>query len=137
MTTNAVLAGSDLGKRIYLSRRDLNWGQDELAASSGVSRGYISNIERGRITNVGVEVLVALAQALGISPAYLMGFTDNPLANLSDEDEPVMFREDQAATTPDPITADLLAIIQVLDAEQKRQLAGVARVLFDRPHIIE
>lgn len=68
-----------LAQRILLSRRDLQWDQEELSRRSGVSRGYISEIERLRKTNIGVEVVFALANALGVTVPYLLGISDDAL----------------------------------------------------------
>lgn len=69
---------SKLSTRLLLLRRDLHLNQEDLAAKSGISRPYISDLERGRITNAGVEVVEALASALQIEPAYLAGWSDDP-----------------------------------------------------------
>jgi transcriptional regulator with XRE-family HTH domain len=68
-----------LGKRVLLSRRDLNIDQRELSRRSGVSATYISKIERGHVHNVTIEVVFKLASGLGLSPGYLLGLTDIPL----------------------------------------------------------
>jgi len=68
-----------LANRVLLSRRDLDWDQKQLADQSGVSRPYISQIERSRKTNISVDVLFALAEALGVTVPYLLGLTDDPL----------------------------------------------------------
>jgi transcriptional regulator with XRE-family HTH domain len=72
------------GNRVLLSRRDLKWDQEELARVSGVSRSRISEIERGRGTNVGIDAIFALAQALGVTAGYLLALTDDPLGEPSD-----------------------------------------------------
>lgn len=77
-----------LSTRLLMSRRDLKWNQDDLARESGVSRGYISNIERGHISNVGIEVVFALANALGVSVKYLTGLSDDPFGDEPPRDEP-------------------------------------------------
>lgn len=69
---------SKLSTRLLLLRRDLHLNQEDLAAKSGISRPYISDLERGRITNAGVEVVEALAAALQIDPSYLAGWSDDP-----------------------------------------------------------
>lgn len=66
-------------QRLLLSRRDLGWKQDALAERAGVSRAYISDLERGKITNPTLDVIQALADALGIRPEYLTGWSDDPL----------------------------------------------------------
>lgn len=121
-----------LARRLLISRRDLNWNQDDLAEKSGVSRGYISNIERGHITNVGIEVIVALANALGVSPAYLIGLTEDPLSNV-DEEEGVDER-----STLDTLTREFLSIFQQLGDDKRKTLLDLARMLraADEPRII-
>lgn len=57
----------------------MEWRQEDLANASGVSRTYISEIERGRITNVGIEAIFSLAEALGVTVPYLLGLSDDPL----------------------------------------------------------
>lgn len=73
-----------LASRVLLSRRDLDWDQKQLSEQSGVSRPYISQIERARKTNISVDVLFALADALGVTVQYLMGLTDDPLGEGSE-----------------------------------------------------
>lgn len=85
-----------LPDRLLLSRRDLHWNQTDLAEKSGVSRGHISNIERGHTTNVTVDVIFALADALKVSPLYLLDLADDPLAGLTDRDEDEDGRENTA-----------------------------------------
>lgn len=120
-----------LAQRILLSRRDLDWKQENLAEASGVSRTYISAIERGRITNVGVEVIFALAQALGVSPQYLLGLTEDPLAGVPDGDaeERVQF---------DAVTQEFLNLFQQLSPQQQSTLLSIAKVIkaADEPKII-
>jgi len=73
-----------LASRVLLSRRDLDWDQKQLSEQSGVSRPYISQIERARKTNISVDVLFSLADALGVTVQYLMGLTDDPLGEGSE-----------------------------------------------------
>ena len=120
----------DLGTRILLSRRDLGWKQEELAQRSGVSRGYISDIERGHVTNVGVETLFALAEALGVSVPYLLGLTDVPLP---EESESVL-REDRVVyevgdARERALLQELVEVFQELDEEERRLLLDLARRL--------
>lgn len=134
MSTNAALSQGELGKRLLLSRRDLGWNQDDLAEKSGISRGYISNIERGRITNVGVEVVFALAEALEVTPAYLLGLVDDPLANVQES----ALRESGPGHHLDPLDEELLEIVQQFDRDQKRTFLEFARTILrpNKPRII-
>lgn len=62
-----------------MSRDDLGMTQEELAARTGISRTYVTNIERGRADNVGIRIIESLADALGVTVNYLLGLSDNPL----------------------------------------------------------
>lgn len=67
------------GDRVLIERRRLNMKQEVLARQIGVDRSYVSQIERNVDVNVGVKTLAALADALGVSMAYLLGATESPL----------------------------------------------------------
>ncbi len=69
-----------LGHRVLLSRKELGLTQEDLASAAHLSRSYINSIENGKVTNVGAEHLERLATALGVSMAYLLGMTDDPLS---------------------------------------------------------
>lgn len=89
--------GKTLGQKVRVERATLNINQEELAKRVGVSRGYISDIERGsEEINIGKNTVIALAQALGVAPAYLFGLTENPLEGIED-DEAVRATEAPAA----------------------------------------
>ncbi|MBU5469164.1 helix-turn-helix domain-containing protein [Falcatimonas sp. MSJ-15] len=68
----------DIGKRIRLKREELNMTQEELASRLGYkSKTTIAKIENG--TNDIVQSKVAaFADVLNTTPAYLMGWTEEP-----------------------------------------------------------
>jgi transcriptional regulator with XRE-family HTH domain len=66
MTTAKILAAN-----IRRQREALGWSQEELAERSGTHRTYVSGIERGK-RNPTIAVLGAFADALGVSPAFLL-----------------------------------------------------------------
>ena len=49
--------------------------QAELAARAGVSRATINRIENGRSRTVNLDMLAAIAKALDVAPAALIGET--------------------------------------------------------------
>ena len=67
------------GDRVLIERRRLDMKQETLASMVGVNRSYISQIERDIDVNVGVKTVQALADALGVSVAYLLGASESPL----------------------------------------------------------
>ncbi len=116
-----------------MSRRDYKMTQGELSERSGVSRSYIAQVERGDVTNIGVEPLMALAKALDVSVAYLVGETD--VATKEDEDE-LTLAESRNVYSVDPATRELLELIEGMDGSQRQQLIGIARVLSGAPRVI-
>ncbi|WP_344569002.1 helix-turn-helix transcriptional regulator [Streptomyces axinellae] len=43
----------------------------ELAALTGLDRGYLSRIERGQVREPAVDRVLSIATALGVSPAAI------------------------------------------------------------------
>lgn len=121
------------GERVLIERRRLGMNQDVLARRAGLSAGsYISQIENEHADNVGLRVVFSLADALGVSAAYLLGFTDDPLAQMDD-----------AQVVRDPgqryVVNELMEIYEDLSPEQRQTLLYVARQFRDAntPRIIE
>ena len=68
----------DFGMRIKNLRIDKGMTQDELAQKVGyTSRSSINKIELG-LVDIPQSKIVAIADALNTTPAYLMGWKDNP-----------------------------------------------------------
>lgn len=125
MNMEATLAG-----RLLLLRRDLNLNQDELSARSSVSRNYISDLERGKVTNPGIEVIEALARALDVRPEYILGWTNDS----SGEDQPASIAEGRVVYQVDSPTTyrlvqEFLDIFTELSPEDQRMLLELAEKL--------
>lgn len=125
-----------LGQRVLLARRDLDINQDELARRVGVSRPFVSDIERGKTTNVGVETVFALAEALGVRAAYLMGLSDVVV------DEDAIGEEGGLYVTMDAeerrLLEDVVGLFRGLGRDDQRlalsflrRMAGEGRVIGD------
>lgn len=122
-----------LGQRVLTSRRDLHLDQEELSQKSGVSRSRISEIERGKAPNIGVEAVFSLASALGVSPIYLLGMTDNPSGEpdakvLAEQSDQFVVAEVDGADAKQNIR-DLIAAYQMLPKSQQAALLGFIRSL--------
>ncbi len=61
----ADVTGRVLGPVLARWRRELGWTQDELAARAGISRGYLSRLERGLPGRPGLDVLTRVCGAMG------------------------------------------------------------------------
>src|SRR6266542_1725486 len=60
-----------VGERIKKRRTELNWTQEQLAKETGLSKGFLSDIEAGKRVP-GAESLLYLSTALGVSMDQLM-----------------------------------------------------------------
>lgn len=118
-----------LATRLWSSRRDLHWNQGDVAERSQISRQYISDLERGRITNPGVEVIAALAAALGVSPAYLLGWSDIPLPG-----EANAIGEERIPYTVDPRIQELIDLFEDLDAPTQQIALDIIRTIRRSQH---
>lgn len=72
-----------IGKRIKQRREALGIGQTQLAEQIGSSKQNLYKYENGIITNIPSEKIEAIAKALYTTPAYLMGWSEDPTANAS------------------------------------------------------
>lgn len=61
----ADITGRVLGPVLARWRRELDWTQVELAQRAGISRGYLSRLERGLPGRPGMDVLTRVCGALG------------------------------------------------------------------------
>ncbi len=68
-----MLHGSTIGERVRKQREHLRLSQTELAEKAGISRTYLSLIERGEAKNISFSILSQLALALDTSPSVLTG----------------------------------------------------------------
>jgi transcriptional regulator with XRE-family HTH domain len=66
-----------IGKRVRLVRIGLDLSQDGVATKAGVTRNFVSAIERGA-QGLDAWRLRLLADALGIAPAWLLGLPGEP-----------------------------------------------------------
>lgn len=77
----------ELADRVKLNRKELEMSQDELASRMGYkSRTSINKIEMGR--PVSQKIIVRLAESLGVTPSYLMGWEDEENEKQQEESIP-------------------------------------------------
>lgn len=62
------------GERIKERRKALGLSADDLAARIGKDRATIFRYEKGEIENMPLAVIYSLAEALHVSPGFLMGW---------------------------------------------------------------
>jgi len=64
------------GRQVQRRRKDMGVSQEELARQAGLSRNYISIIERGEATNVSMRIINSIALVLGTEPRELVDSND-------------------------------------------------------------
>lgn len=80
-----------LGQRIKERREELGLSQEALAKKLNyTSRSTIAKIEAD-INDISQSKIIEFAKALNCSPAYLMGWDDNP-TKVTDDEDPVIIR---------------------------------------------
>lgn len=67
---------TQLGERIKSRRQELNWTQDDLSTKSGLSKGFLSDLENGK-RNVSANNLLDIARVLSVSLDFLMKGEDS------------------------------------------------------------
>lgn len=71
----------DMAERIKERRISMGFTQEELGEKLGLQKSAIAKYENGRVENIKRSVIANMAKVLECSPAYLMGWEDNPSSN--------------------------------------------------------
>lgn len=122
------MAGT-FAQRLLLARRDLDLTQTTLAAQAQISPQYISDLERGKSDNPAIRDVEALAAALGVSPAYLLGWSDIPLPG-----EANAIGEERIPYTVDPRIQELIDLFEDLDAPTQQIALDIIRTIRRSQH---
>jgi transcriptional regulator with XRE-family HTH domain len=113
-----------LGDRIRKLRDKCGLTQGQLAQSSSVSQGYLSQLENGEVKNPSAAVLLRVAQAMNINPDDLFEAAGYPTARTLRE-----IYERYEST----IDSELLHYLADLPREKQRRLLsllqGIEQVL--------
>lgn len=67
MKARKIVGADEIGRRILAAREKLRLNQQELADKAGLSRAYISRLERGLIPNPTITDLQKVAEAAEVS----------------------------------------------------------------------
>lgn len=85
----------DKGKRIKLLREKAGLSQDELAQKLNTTKQTIYKYEMGIVTNIPSDKIEKLALIFHISPAYIMGWTDETASVNSNTSSPKLSDQEQ------------------------------------------
>ena len=72
-----------------------NYSYEEIAQALGLhSKGTISKYSSGKIKNINISMIMKISTFFNISPAWLMGFTDNKYHSIKEkEQKPKIYEE--------------------------------------------
>lgn len=73
----------EIGFRIKKAREDKDYTQEDIARELGMNKSTIQRYENGGVEKIKLPVIDAMARFLGVSPAWLLGKTNDP----TDEDK--------------------------------------------------
>lgn len=76
----------DVGQKIFNARKSLNMSRSELGKKVNLHESTVKRYEDGHINSLDIAKLKEFANALNISPAFLVGLTDSD-KTLNKEDE--------------------------------------------------
>ncbi len=71
------MAEYSLAQRLRVARAYKGWSQTELAKKAGLNNVQLSKLERGITKEVQGSTLRRLCEALGVSPAYILGMSED------------------------------------------------------------
>lgn len=103
-------------------RKELQLTLDDIGRAVGVSGATVSRWENGDIENIRRDKIGKLADALKVTPAYLMGWP-----------EKTTIREDGTGSVeevPDENYIILSRNAKKLSPEQRKQLLDMAKIMF-------
>ena len=73
-----MISNEEIGSRIKEIRARKNISLDDIASEIGVAKSTIQRYENGKINKIKLPVVHAIAIALNVNPAWLVGKADSP-----------------------------------------------------------
>lgn len=74
----------NLGEKIRVSREKTGLTMEELGKKCGTTKQTIYKYETGKVTNIPLDRLMRIADAVDVSASYLMGWEDINAEQLTD-----------------------------------------------------
>lgn len=112
----------DIGKLLKDRRKELNLTQADVAKAVGVVDATICRWETGNISNMGRDKIYKLATVLQISPAEIMGFSEQEM-RAYEEGDLLAF----ASNDPDAVT--LIEEYRKMDRVNRKRVVEFAKAL--------
>lgn len=103
-----------IGDRIRVSRENKGITQEQLGTLCGTTKQTIYKYESGIVTNIPMDRLVRIAEALEVTPSFLMDWNDIPLQV---DDETLLLAKRISSLPPDALQRILGYIDSLLDEQ--------------------
>lgn len=98
-----------IGQRIKAAREAADMTQEHLGRVCGITKQAVYKYEAGIVTNIPIDRLERIAQSLGVSSAYLMGWEKETPAPISEGER------------PDPTIARIMDIVRQLPPDTQER----------------
>ena len=109
----------EIGGRIKSRRDELDMTLDEVASKVGVSKSTIQRYENGLIGRIKLPVIESIADALWVSPDWLIGVSEEKTA-------------DPKVDGLSPLEARLMELVRRLTDDQKKMLLAQIELLLSK-----
>lgn len=109
----------EIGGRIKSRRDELDMTLDEVASKVGVSKSTIQRYENGLIGRIKLPVIESIADALWVSPDWLIGVSEEKTADLK-------------VDGLSPLEARLMELVRRLTDDQKKMLLAQIELLLSK-----
>lgn len=109
-------------ERLRQLRHEKKMTLEEVGQYIGVGRANIYKYEHGLVTNIPPEKARKLAELFGVSPPYLMGWTDNRNENATEKKEtiPILDNETFIKAYRVMSESDRAILVEIFDRAYKK-----------------
>ena len=73
----------EMGKRIHDMRKKWGYTLDEVVDHVGIPKSTLSRLENGKLKTINRSYINRLANLFDCDPAYLLGYEDSPVVDLT------------------------------------------------------
>jgi repressor LexA len=108
------MASNDMAKRIKDLRLEKGLTLEQVGKIVGVGRSTVRKWETGMIANMKRDKIASLSKALGVSPSYLLGYTDERTLQPTKEEN------------------ELISLINQLNEEELKELSNFVDYLISK-----
>lgn len=121
----------DVGKKIFNARKSLNMSRAELGKRVNLHESTVKRYEDGHINSIDIAKLKEFANALNISPAYLMGWDIDKqnLDSLTDTEEFQLLIGEFASKSNEFKKRIIKALLKLKDEESWELITKMAEKL--------